>query len=210
MASGRGSNFDAIDQAIQQKDLSAEILSVICDRPAAPVLEKARLRGVPAHLLPFPEGYRSRHEARLAHEEKVLEVLENLQPRFLVLAGYMRILTSNLIERFRSELRDYSRIVNIHPSILPAFPGVGGYAQAFRYGAKVAGVTVHLVEKEVDAGPICAQEVFSIVECETEQEVERKGLEVERRIYPQTLKWVLSEQFTPVPREGGRVYVRKN
>ena len=86
-------------------------------------------------------------------------------------------------------------MVNIHPSLLPAFPGLNSYAQAYRYGAKVAGVTVHLVEAEVDSGPICAQEAFSIDDCQSEEEVEKRGLAVEHQLFPQVLSWVLPEKF---------------
>jgi phosphoribosylglycinamide formyltransferase-1 len=110
------------------------------------------------------------------------------------MAGYMRIVTSKLIESFRSE-RGYTRVVNIHPSLLPAFPGTGAYAQAYRYGAAVAGATVHLVELEVDSGPICAQVAFPIRELRSEAEVEEKGKVMEQKLYPETLSWVLPERF---------------
>ncbi|MGZ3689764.1 MAG: phosphoribosylglycinamide formyltransferase, partial [Bdellovibrionota bacterium] len=152
-ASGRGSNFDAVQSAVQRGELDAKIVALVSDQPGAPVLAKAKSAGVPTIVVPKPSG--SGDTARAAHERAILEKLAPLDPHFIVLAGYMRIMTSTLIEAFRSE-RGHSRIVNVHPSILPAFPGVNAYEQAFRYGCKVAGVTVHLVEKEVDSGPILA------------------------------------------------------
>jgi phosphoribosylglycinamide formyltransferase-1 len=115
-----------------------------------------------------------------------------------------------LLDAFRSE-RGYARVTNVHPSLLPAFPGVDSYAQAFEHGAKVAGASVHLVELEIDGGPICAQEAFGIADCASAAEVERRGLEVEHRLYPETLRWVLSEKFA-VERRGsqGRICVRPN
>lgn len=211
MASGRGSNFDALHAAIQKKKLQARIVAVISDKPSdVGVLAKARDAGIPAVSVPFPTAASGSIEARrLEHEKVVLEELRKFQPKFLVLAGYMRVLTSNFIEAFRCE-KGYVQIVNIHPSLLPSFPGVHSYAQAFRYGARVAGVTVHLVESEVDSGPICAQEAFSIEDCHSETDVEQRGLAVEHRLYPQTLEWVLAEKFSLERRAEGRFYVRQN
>jgi phosphoribosylglycinamide formyltransferase-1 len=200
-ASGRGSNFDAIEAAIRARTVDAEIVAVVSDQHEAPVLEKARKAGLKA--LAIPVG-----TSRLEHEKKILSELEPLAPQFLVLAGYMRIITSHLIESFRSE-RGYSRIVNIHPSLLPAFPGVNSYAQAFRHGVKMTGVTVHLVENQVDSGPICAQEAFDISGCATEEVVEKLGLAIEHRVYPEALSWILPERFSVSPR-GGRLCVRAN
>lgn len=207
LASGRGSNFDAIHRAIQEKRLNAKILAVISDRKEAPVLEKAKKAGIQAISIPVPEG--SALERRALHEKKVLEELRKLKPQFLVLAGYMRILTPEFINEFRSE-KEFVRIVNIHPSLLPSFPGKDSYAQAFHYGTRVTGVTVHLVDTEVDSGPICAQEVFPIEDCRTVEEVEKRGLEAEHRLYPQVLNWVLAEDFKVERRSEGRFYVRQN
>jgi phosphoribosylglycinamide formyltransferase-1 len=192
-ASGRGSNFDAILRAVREGRLAADIVALVSDRAEAPALEKARAAGIRAiHVAP-PANLKG-DERRRAHEEAILRVLGPLSPRFLVMAGYMRVMTSTLIEAFRSE-RGYSRIVNVHPSLLPAFPGVSSYEQAFNHGAHLAGVSVHLVELEVDSGPICAQEAFSIADCASVEEVERRGLAIEHRLFPQTLSWVLPEKF---------------
>ena len=194
-ASGRGTNFDAIQRSIEAKTLEAEVKAVVSDQPDALVLKKARDANIPVLVFPFPRGSGSLAERRQDHEKQILKEILPLHPRFLVLAGYMRIITRDFIEAFRSE-KGYSRIVNIHPSLLPAFPGVHSYAQAYRYGAHVAGVTVHLVEPSVDSGPICAQEAFSIADCQSEEEVEKRGLEIEHRLFPQTLRWVLPEAFS--------------
>ncbi|MEO7161486.1 MAG: phosphoribosylglycinamide formyltransferase [Bdellovibrionia bacterium] len=215
LASGRGSNFGAVFEAIQTKKLDAEIVAVISDQPQAPVLQSARERGLKAILIPAgasgkQSGASERSgkgtplnelaERRRIHEEKILAELLPLGPKFLVLAGYMRILTPLLIDSFRCD-RGYSRMVNIHPSLLPAFPGVHSYSQAFRYGVKWTGVTVHFVENAVDSGPICAQEAFSIADCRSEAEVEARGLAVEHRLLPEALKWILPENFTLENRE---------
>jgi len=205
LASGRGSNFDAIYSAVRSGQLDAEIVAVLSDKADAAVLDKAKKAGLRAISVPTVKG-----SSRQEHESKILEALEPLRPRFLVLAGYMRIMTPHLIERFRSE-RGYSRIVNIHPSLLPAFPGVESYAQAFHAGVKVSGVSVHFVETEVDSGPICAQEAFRIDDCRSVSEVEQRGLAVEHRLYSETLRWVLPEKFEITKFElSGRFCVRPN
>ncbi len=205
-ASGRGSNFDAIADAIQAGRLAAEITSVVCDRPGAPVIEKARARGIKVHVVPptdvsVPGGDIELRRDR--HEELILDRLGAENPEWLVFAGYMRILGSPLLARYRAPRgQNYHRIVNVHPSLLPAFPGKDSYAQAFQRGCAVAGVTVHLVEKEVDGGPIAAQEAFSIAGCASADEVEALGLELEHRIYPETLGWLLSGNFEVIARPG--------
>jgi phosphoribosylglycinamide formyltransferase 1 len=211
LASGRGSNFDSIRQAIEKKELHAEIAAVISDQPEAPVLQKAAAYGIEPVLIPFPfrESGKTREDQRKEHEELLLKKLTKIKPHFLVMAGYMRVVTPQLIETFRSD-REYSRIVNIHPSLLPAFPGMNAYAQAFQYGVQMTGVTVHLVEAQVDSGPICAQEAFSITDCRSEEEVQQKGLMIEHRLFPKTLQWVLSEKFELERRSEGRLYVRSN
>ncbi len=201
LASGRGSNFEAIADAIQSKKLDVEIRAVISDQPGAAVLTKARVRGIPGICIPMSKEPISLEKRRLAHEELILSQLKSLNPKFLVLAGYMRILTSRLIEAFRCD-RGYSRMVNIHPSLLPAFPGVHAYSQAFNYGVKVTGVTIHLVELDLDSGPICAQEAFSIADCTSSAEVEGRGLKVEHRLVPEALQWILKEEFKFERREG--------
>lgn len=188
LASGRGSNFDAIQSAIVSGELDAEIKAVISDFSDAPVLEKAQKQGIPVFFVDL-KGLQ-----RVEQSKKILAVLEPLEVRFLVLAGFMRILGKEVLEAFRSE-RGYFRVVNVHPSLLPAFPGVDSYRQAFEYGAAVSGVTVHLVDEKMDHGPICAQEAFSIADCKNVAEVEKRGLALEHRLFPKTLKWVLKEEF---------------
>jgi phosphoribosylglycinamide formyltransferase-1 len=199
LASGRGSNFDAILAATREGRLDARIVAVVSDRAPAPVLEKARAAGIPALHVASGEG-------RAAHERRVLEGLAPHGPRFLVLAGYMRLLSPVLLEAFRSP-RGYSRITNIHPSLLPAFPGKDSYAQAWRHGAQVTGCTVHLVDDGLDSGPICAQRAFPIDDCASPAEVEARGLREEHRLYPETLAWVLPERFT-IEKRAERTCVR--
>ena len=213
LASGRGSNFEALYRQNSENAESGvfQIQAVLSDQPQALVLKKAEQWGIPALSVPFPEARScmSLTERRLEHGKKILDQLAVFKPRFLILAGYMRILSPIVIEAFRSE-RGYSRIVNIHPSLLPAFPGVHSYAQAFEYGAKVAGVTIHLVDEGLDLGPVCAQEAFSIADCKSAQEVEKKGLAIEHRLFAKSLSWILPENFKVEKREKGRLCVSEN
>jgi phosphoribosylglycinamide formyltransferase-1 len=208
LASGRGSNFEAIARAVESGRLEADVAAVISDQPSAGVLDKARALGIEVKLV-APGPAANPEERRRSHERKILEEIRPYSPRFLVMAGYMRVVTSTLLDAFRSE-RGYTRITNVHPSLLPAFPGLRAYEQAFQHGAQVAGVTVHLVEEGVDEGPICAQEAFSITGCADADEVERRGLEVEHRLYPATLDWVLKESFQVENRGARRICVRPN
>lgn len=215
LASGRGSNFEAIAGAIRARKLDARIVAVLSDRSGAEVLAKARAAGIQTLEVPVPakaqgaaESPESLAARRKLHGDRMLEVLAPLEPRFLVLAGFMRVLSPEFIDAYRDP-RGYSRIVNVHPSLLPAFPGVGSYAQAFAHGAHLAGVTVHLVEHDIDSGPICSQEAFSIADCRSAEEVETRGLAVEHRLYPRTLSWVLPERFE-IEKRGGRPCVRPN
>lgn len=223
LASGRGSNFEAILRAIQRGSLSARVLALLSDQPNALALEKARQAGMKAVVVPYPTSSeqavansaqltkRDKHGELILDECKKLAQASGEFPRFLILAGYMRVVSSRVIEAFRSE-RGYSRIVNIHPSLLPAFPGTDSYGQAYKYGCKVAGVSVHLVEEKVDAGPICAQEAFSIEDCRSVEEVEARGLRIEHRLFSETLSWVLTENFNVDNMQSPerRLCVRKN
>jgi phosphoribosylglycinamide formyltransferase-1 len=201
LASGGGSGFEAIAEAVRSGKLQAEIVAVVSDQPQAGVIAKAKALGIATLVVPWEHGPgldpHARAQARAAHDTKILQALDRLaggRPRFLVFAGYMRIVTPILIRAFRDE-KPYSRMVNIHPSLLPAFPGVGGYAQAFLHGVKLAGMTVHLIDEELDSGPICAQRSFSIEGLESAAEVERLGKELECQLYPEALKWILPEKF---------------
>jgi phosphoribosylglycinamide formyltransferase-1 len=202
LASGGGSGFEAIAAAVRLGKLQAEIVAVVSDQPQAGVIAKAKALGIATLVVPWEHGpgldQSARAQARAAHDTMILQALDALtggRPRFLVFAGYMRIVTPILIRAFRDE-KPYSRLVNIHPSLLPAFPGVGGYAQAFLHGVKLAGMTVHLIDEELDSGPICAQRSFSIEGLESVAEVERLGKELECQLYPEALQWILPEKFS--------------
>ncbi len=191
-ASGRGSGFDALVSAIKEKKLNAKIVALVCNRANAPVIQKAKDAGI-TPLVAW-------------QDEKLITHLKTLGVRWLVLSGYMKILTESWILNWQERGASWSRIVNIHPSLLPAFPGIHSYQQAFDYGCKVAGVTVHLVEPKIDSGPICAQIAFDISDCQNAQDVETRGLAIEHTLYPQTLSWLLDENFN-LHTQGERLHV---
>lgn len=203
LGSGRGSNFDAIADAVSRGQLRAQIVAVLSDQGDAPILEKARARGLKAlHVGRTQEMNRARHD------QEVVQALQAAGAEWAVMAGYMRVVTPVFLDAFQDQA-GFKRVVNIHPSILPVFPGLDGYGQAFRHGCKQAGATVHLVELGVDEGPICAQAAFDISSCKSVDEVERLGLAVEHQLYPQTLDWVLNREFvTEMSKE--RLSVRKS
>ncbi len=230
LASGRGSNFEAILRAVQGGQLDADIRVLVTDNPQAKAIQIAQWAGIAVEIVEPPRSPQAKRDGeppktpgasqaedtqelaarRLQHDEAILRALSRHLPKFLVMAGYMRVVTPRLIEAFRSD-RGYSRIVNIHPSLLPAFPGVESYAQAFHHGVKITGATVHLVEEQVDSGPICAQTAFDISACRTQAEVEQRGLSIEHRLYPETLSWILPEAFDIETREFRKIrrhYVR--
>jgi phosphoribosylglycinamide formyltransferase-1 len=177
LLSGRGSNFQAIHDAIQTGRLQAEIVCVLSNRPDAPGLERAREYGYAAHAIDHKQFAR-----RALHEEEVRHVLDAAKPDFIVLAGYMRLLSAGFVERYRH------RILNIHPSLLPSFPGVDAQAQAVAYGVKVSGCTVHFVDEHLDAGPIIVQRAVPVEDGDTAETLSARILEQEHQAYVEALQ----------------------
>jgi phosphoribosylglycinamide formyltransferase-1 len=172
-ASGQGSNFQAIADAVRDRKLDVEIGLLVCDKPSAPVVERAAKAGVEAFLFK-PKEYASRED----YERVILAELEKRGIGLIVLAGYMRILTPVLVEPF------YGRMINVHPSLLPAFPGVDGIGQALEYGVKVTGVTVHYVDGGLDSGPIIAQRVVEVEHGDTRESLSERIHTVEQALLP--------------------------
>lgn len=179
LLSGRGSNFLALREAIERGEIPAEIVLVLSNQANAGGLAKAESFGLKTICLPH------RGLARAEHEDQVLQALRAENVEWLCLAGYMRILTPLLIEAFPQ------RIVNIHPSLLPAFPGLDAQQQAWDYGARIAGCTVHLVDSGVDTGPIVMQTAVSAEGLSSGDELAAKILEQEHRLYPRALARLL-------------------
>jgi phosphoribosylglycinamide formyltransferase-1 len=177
LLSGRGSNFQAIHKAVRSGALDAEIVLVLSNRPDAPGIERAREYGYDAHVVDHKT-----FASRAAHEEEVLRRLDAASPDFIVLAGYMRLLSAAFVERWRN------RILNIHPSLLPAFPGVDAQAQAVAHGVKVSGCTVHFVDEHLDAGPIIVQRTVPVHDDDDASTLATRILEEEHAAYVEALR----------------------
>ncbi len=177
LLSGRGSNFQAIHDAVQRRALDAQIVCVISNRPEAAGIERAREYGYDAHVLDHKT-----FANRAAHEAEVLRVLDAARPDYIALAGYMRLLSAQFIERWRN------RILNIHPSLLPSFPGVDAQAQALAYGVRVSGCTVHFVDEQLDAGPILVQRAVEVRDDDTEETLSARILVQEHEAYVDALQ----------------------
>jgi len=176
LLSGRGSNFQAIHEAVQCGTLDAQIVAVISNRPDAPGIARARQYGYEADVVDHKT-----FANRAAHEDEVLRLLDAAQPDFIALAGYMRLLSASFVERWRN------RILNIHPSLLPAFPGVDAQAQAVAYGVKVSGCTVHFVDENLDAGPIIVQRTVEVRADDDASTLAARILEEEHMAYVEAL-----------------------
>ncbi len=176
LLSGRGSNFRAIHQAIVDRRLDAQIVCVISNQRDAPGLTRARELGLSAHLIDHRD-----YPNRAAHEEEVLRILAEGEADYICLAGYMRLLTPAFIAVWPH------RILNIHPSLLPAFPGVDAQVQALAHGVKISGCTVHFVDENLDAGPIIVQRSVPVLDDDTADTLAARILEQEHLAYGEAL-----------------------
>lgn len=176
-ASGEGSNFESLARAAANDALGGTLVAVLCDRPGAPVLERSRRHGIEG-LTP-PAG---RLRTRLEDERPWLAALRERHVDVVLLAGFMRRLHAPLLGAFAG------RMLNIHPSLLPAFPGLDAIGQAWRHGARVTGCTVHLVEEALDAGPIVAQSPVAVREDDTLASLEARIHEAEHALYPEAVR----------------------
>lgn len=183
LLSGRGSNFLAIADSIQGKRLAAEIAIVISNRPEAPGLESARQRGLHARLIP------SKGRAREEHDAEVVAALRAAQVDLICLAGYMRLLSPEFVRAFPN------RILNIHPSLLPAFPGLEAQKQALEYGVKVSGCTVHFVDEHLDHGAIILQKTVPVLDLDDVHSLSDRILEQEHIAYTEAIRLVLSGEI---------------
>jgi phosphoribosylglycinamide formyltransferase 1 len=175
LLSGRGSNFLALQAAIERGELPARIALVVTNVADAPGLVRARELGIPAEAIPH-QG-----QPRAEHEEKVLTALRRADVEWVCLAGYMRLLSPAFLAAYPR------RVVNIHPSLLPAFPGVDAQAQALAHGVKVTGCTVHLVDEGLDSGPIVVQRTVPVLDGDTPRTLAARILEQEHLAYPEAL-----------------------
>lgn len=194
LLSGRGSNFEAIADSIKAGRLQAEIAIVISNRADAAGLESSRRRGLNAKLIP------SKGRVREEHDREVIAALKEAGVDLVCLAGYMRLLSPEFVGAFPN------RVLNIHPSLLPAFPGLDAQKQALEYGAQVSGCTVHIVDEHLDHGPIIVQKAVPVLETDDEHSLSARILAQEHIAYTEAIRLMLSGE---VAVEGRRV-VRKN
>lgn len=181
-ASGTGSNFDAIQKAIEDGKLTATIECVVVDNLKAKVIEKAKKKNI--EMLAFdPKQYSSKSE----YEKEIVELLDRKQVDLVVLAGYMRLCGDVFLNAYEG------KIINIHPSLLPAFKGKDAIGQAIEYGVKVMGVSIHYVDSGMDSGKIIAQKSFDVEKNLSHEEIEVKVHEIEHVLYPQTIQKLLED-----------------
>jgi len=177
LISGSGTNLQSLIDNIARGYIPAEIKCVISDKKDAFGLERARKHGIDA-LFIDPKKYNSRQE----HEDEIIRNLDACGINLIVLAGYMRLLTPHVISKFKN------KIINIHPALLPSFPGTHGYKDAWDYGVKISGCTVHFVDEGCDTGPIILQAVNEILPGDTFETFQARGLKTEHRALPEAVK----------------------
>ncbi|WHY67438.1 phosphoribosylglycinamide formyltransferase [Neobacillus sp. SuZ13] len=181
-ASGSGSNFQAIIDVVQTGDLDADISLLVCDKPGAFAIERARGAGIPSFVFSAKDYPSKEH-----FEEEILAQLKAYGVEFIVLAGYMRLIGPKLLAAYKG------RIVNVHPSLLPAFPGKDAIGQALAAKVKWSGITIHYVDEGMDTGPIIIQERVRIDENETRESLQQKIQKSEHKLYPSILQMLLTQ-----------------
>ncbi len=197
LGSGSGSNMQSIQDAIEAGTLDAEIVVVLTDVPDAGILARAARHKIPGILVDHAP-FKTKLEGKA--EEEVIRILREYAVDTVVLAGYMRIVKPGLLNAFPQ------RVLNIHPALLPAFPGLHGWTQALEYGAKVAGCTVHFVDTGVDSGPIILQASVPVLDDDTPETLHARIQVEEHRIYPEAIRLLAADRLEI---NGRRVRVRK-
>ena len=196
LASGSGSNLQAIIEAVESGEIrNGEVALVVSDRKKAYALERARKKNIPESYF-SPLNYSSRED----YDRGLVTYLERRQIDLVVLAGFMRLLTPYFVLIFQH------RILNIHPALLPAFPGENGVEDALNYGVKVTGCTVHFVDEGIDTGPIILQEAVPVFADDTKESLHARIHTVEHKLYPKAIDLVLNERVTI---EGRRCFIRE-
>jgi phosphoribosylglycinamide formyltransferase-1 len=193
LISGRGSNFEAISNNIARRKLDAEIAIVISNRANAPGLDIARERGIPMRVIP------SQGMDREAYDKLLIEELRTHDAELVCLAGFMRLLSADFVRAFPQ------RVLNIHPSLLPAFPGLDAQRQALDHGVKITGCTVHFVDEFLDSGPIIIQSAVPVLDDDTVDGLSARILAQEHSIYSQAIQYIVDERVTV---EGRKVRIR--
>lgn len=211
--SGSGTNLQSLLDRSLDGRLSADVMVVISDREEAYGLERARKHRVSSYVVDYKkhreELYRikNREDARRFAYEKaeseILGILKDYEIDYVILAGFMRLLTPYFLENFRTD-EGIFRVLNIHPALLPAFPGRSGYEDTFRYGCRWGGVTVHFVDEGEDSGPIIAQAVYPIFPEDSLEDVRKRGLRLEYEVYAQCINWIARGMVKVIKSEKGR------
>jgi phosphoribosylglycinamide formyltransferase-1 len=176
LISGNGTNLQAIIDNVKEGKINGKIVAVISNKADAYGLERAKQAGIAEYFIDH-KGI-----TREEHEQKIIDILEKNNVDLVVLAGYMRVLTSLFVNKYKH------RLINIHPALLPAFPGTDGYGDTFNYGCKIGGCTVHFVDEGVDTGPIIIQKVNEVREDDTLESFKERGLETEHQALPEAVK----------------------
>jgi phosphoribosylglycinamide formyltransferase-1 len=189
LASGRGSNLQAIIDEILAGKLAAEVKIVISDTPGAGALKRAEEASIPFEVIE-----RKAFPTKEAYESDMIKALKSYGIKLVVLAGFMRVLSPDFIRAFPE------RIINIHPSLLPAFPGLDVHRRVVEHGVKFSGCTVHFVDEEVDTGPIIIQAVVQVNSMDTPESLAKKVLDIEHRIYPIAIQMISEEKLKVVER----------
>jgi len=194
LASGRGSNFQAVLDAMRDGRIPATCVGLFTDNPEAYAAERARAADIPVTTVDY-----SRFASREEYEKALLSGLVTCNPDLLVLAGYMRIVGREIVQEFTG------RMINIHPALLPSFPGLHGQRQSLEHGVKVAGCTVHFVDENLDGGPIIVQKCVPVLEGDDEEALASRILEQEHRCLPEAIRLFCEGRLSIV---GRRVIIR--
>lgn len=177
LISGSGTNLQAIIDNIESGYIKANLKCVISNMKNAYGLERAKKHNIPAIFIDH-----KKYKSRLDHEKEIIKILKENEVELVILAGYMRLLTSHIINEYKN------KIINIHPALLPSFPGTDGYGDAWKYGVKVSGCTIHFVDEGCDTGPIILQGINPIYPDDDFESFKKRGLEIERKKYPEAIK----------------------
>ncbi|MEI7856700.1 MAG: phosphoribosylglycinamide formyltransferase [Methanomicrobiales archaeon] len=190
VASGRGSNFQAIIDAIRGGKVAAECVALITDNPKAYAIERAQKAGIPCRIVEY-----STFPSREIYERALLSSMQDVNADLFVLAGYMRILGSSIVKAFPGKM------INIHPALLPSFTGLHAQRQAVQHGVKVAGCTVHFVDESLDGGPIILQKCVPVLDSDDEDDLAKRILEQEHVVFPEAIRLFCEDRLVIVGRK---------
>jgi len=193
LASGRGSNFQAVIDAIARGEIPASCCGLITDNPGAYSIERAKKAGIPVYIVDY-----GAYPEKEAYEQALCRVMKAISADLYILAGYMRILGGDIVKHF------HGRLMNIHPALLPGFPGLHAQRQALGYGVKVSGCTVHFVDEEMDSGPVIVQACVRVEEEDDEEALSARILAIEHRCLPEAIRLFCEDRLMI---EGRRVRI---